>query len=403
MRIAIVNWSNRRFGGTGTYLSSLMPALAGAGHEIAFLHEVEEPGDQPRLPIPTTSPSWSVSALGLERAIQSMREWRPDVLYAHGLLDPDVEEKTLDVAPAVFFAHDYYGTCISGAKTFTRPIVQPCARQFGWQCLGQYYSRGCGGLSPITMVTQFVKQRDRLELLRRYAAIVTHSSHMQEEYIKHGLAATRVFKVKYGSKIGAAESVRVRAPRDPGAPWQLLFVGRMDKLKGGRELLSALPRVVQRLNRPLLLTFAGDGPQRASWQTLAADLTRREPRLTVDFRGWIGRDALDGVFAGADLLVLPSLWPEPLALVGLEAARHSVPTVAFDVGGISDWLKSGTNGLLAPGNPPTVDGLVDALATVVSDPALHRRLTEGAARLSGDFSFDVHLELLQSVFDEVVH
>ena len=181
-----------------------MPALAAAGHEIALLHEVEEPGDQPRLPIPAASPAWSVSELGLDRTIQALREWHPQVIYAHGLLDPAVERETLEIAPAVFFAHDYYGTCISGSKTFTRPVVQPCDRRFGWQCLGQYYAKGCGGLSPITMVTQFVKQRDRLELLRRYAAIVTHSSHMQAEYIKHGLAATRVFKVSYGSQTGRA-------------------------------------------------------------------------------------------------------------------------------------------------------------------------------------------------------
>jgi glycosyltransferase involved in cell wall biosynthesis len=378
-----------------------MPALLESGHQVALFHEVEEPGDQPPLPIPATSPAWSVSALGLDRAVGALREWQPDVLYAHGLLDPDVERRTLDVAPAIFFAHDYYGTCITGSKTFTRPIIQPCTREFGWQCLGQYYARGCGGLSPVTMVTQFVKQRNRLDLLRRYAAIVTHSRHMQAEYIKHGLAATRVFKVKYGSPLGLASSSRV--PRNPKAPWHLLFVGRMDMLKGGRELLTALPQVVQRLSQPLRLTLAGDGPQRTAWETLARALLKREPRLTVDFRGWIGRDELDRVFDAADLLVLPSLWPEPLALAGLEAARHAVPAVAFDVGGISDWLINGTNGVLAPGNPPTVAGLVDALTAVMSDTGLHRRLSEGAARLSDDFSFEGHLELLQKVFDEVVH
>jgi glycosyltransferase involved in cell wall biosynthesis len=401
MRIAIVNWSNRLFGGTGTYLSALMPALQDAGHSVALLHEVDEPRDQPRLSLSGASPCWSVSTLGLERAISSMRDWRPDVLYAHGLLNPSVEEKTLDVAPAVFFAHDYYGACISGAKTFTRPIVQPCARRFGWACLAQYYARGCGGLSPITMITQFAKQRDRLDLLRRYSAIVTHSTHMRKEYVNQGLDATRVFNVKYGSKLGMPDGPPTRSPRDPEATWHLLFIGRMDQLKGGRELLLALPRVAQRFGRPLRLTLAGDGPQRARWEALARDLVRREPSLSIDFRGWIGRGAVNELFAVADLLVLPSLWPEPLALVGLEAGRHALPAVAFDVGGISDWLKSGTNGWLAPGNPPTVDGLVDALVHVLSEPGLHRRLTEGAARLSDDFSFDRHVRLLQDVFDQV--
>ena len=100
---------------------------------------------------------------------------------------PQVERRTLDIAPAVFFAHNYYGTCISGAKTFKNPVVTPCDRRFGWQCLAQYYPRRCGGWNPVTMVRLFRQQRDRLELLSRYGAIVTHSAHMQNEYVNHGL------------------------------------------------------------------------------------------------------------------------------------------------------------------------------------------------------------------------
>ena len=117
----------------------------------------------------------------------------------------EVERRTLDIAPAVFFAHNYYGTCISGAKTFKNPVVTPCDRRFGWQCLAQYYPRRCGGWNPVTMVRLFRQQRDRLELLSRYGAIVTHSAHMQNEYINHGLTASRVFNVKYGSDLEHAE------------------------------------------------------------------------------------------------------------------------------------------------------------------------------------------------------
>ena len=48
------------------------------------------------------------------------------------------------------------------------------------------------------MVRQYRQQRDRLALLPRYRAIVTHSTHMQKEYINHGLHASRVFNVRYG-------------------------------------------------------------------------------------------------------------------------------------------------------------------------------------------------------------
>jgi hypothetical protein len=197
MRIAILNWSNRRIGGTGTYLSAVLPYLQRAGHDVALWHEVDTPVDYDLIPLPKGAPSWSVGALGLEPAIASLDEWKPSLLYAHGLLDPVVESRVLDIAPAVFFAHNYYGTCVSGTKTFKSPVVTPCGRQFGWRCLANYYPRRCGGWSPITMVRQYRQQRDRLALLPRYRAIVTHSTHMQKEYINHGLHASRVFNVRY--------------------------------------------------------------------------------------------------------------------------------------------------------------------------------------------------------------
>src|SRR5574341_751243 len=120
MRIAILNWSNRRIGGTGSYLSAVVPRLQHAGHEIALWHEVNTPAEYDPIPMPAGAPIWSMTDLGLEPALAQLTSWRPDLLYAHGLLDPAVERRTLEIAPAVFFAHNYYGTCISGAKTMRR-------------------------------------------------------------------------------------------------------------------------------------------------------------------------------------------------------------------------------------------------------------------------------------------
>jgi glycosyltransferase involved in cell wall biosynthesis len=401
VRIAILNWSNRRIGGTGTYLSAVMPCLQRAGHEVGLWHEVNTPADYALIPLPSDAPVWSVADLGLEPALAGLASWQPHLLYSHGMLDPEIERRTLDIAPAVFFAHNYYGTCISGAKTFKNPVVTPCDRRFGWQCLAQYYPRRCGGWNPVTMVRLYRQQRDRLELLSRYRAIVTHSEHMQNEYINHGLTASRVFNVKYGSDFGQTPGEPpVVSAADEARPWRLLFVGRMDELKGGRELLESLPHVVSALNRPVHLTFAGDGPQRASWTAFATAICR-DPRIQVTFTGWVGRSEVDTLFARSDLMVLPSLWPEPLALVGLEAARHRLPVAAFAVGGVGEWLTPGRNGYLAPGNPPTVQGLTAAIVACLRDPLTHARLREGAGRLSADFSFETHVELLLRAFNDV--
>ena len=79
------------------------------------------------------------------------------------------------------------------------------------------------------------------------------------------------------SDLGTEMSTRVTSAvcdaRPASEPWRVLFVGRMDRLKGGQELLSArcaLARPAAGCDR-ISLSFAGDGPQRMSWERLAAE------------------------------------------------------------------------------------------------------------------------------------
>lgn len=420
MRIAVINWSRRRVGGVETYLNTIIPELSRAGHEIGFWSEVDEPTERGQIGLPDETSAWCVAAMGRERALAALRDWQPDVIYTHKLSDPELEREVLNLAPSVFFAHDYNGTCISGDKTFKFPTVQPCSRRFGWQCLMHYFPRRCGGLSPITMFKLYGLQSMRLENLRRYDAIVTHSDHMLSELINHGLSPQRAYNFPYYvqaanpremlshrsaqsddasliSKTTAAEKV---IPEEPERDcWHLLFSGRMEYLKGGHVFIDALPEVAAALNKPLRVTFAGDGRERQTWEKRAARL--RNQKLDFEFIGWVDRRRIEELLAACDLLVVPSLWPEPFGLVGPEAGLFGVPVAAFDVGGIPDWLANGVNGYLASGVPPTSSGLAQAIIKCLSDPLHHTRLRRGAFEAAQQFNIKNHLAALLEVFTNV--
>jgi glycosyltransferase involved in cell wall biosynthesis len=397
MRILIANWSCRRAGGTETYLGQIMSRLAGRGHEVGFCFEVDEPDGRPLIPLPDDVLRVQLRP-DVPRALDTIRSWRPDVIYAHGLLEPDDEARLLEMAPAVFAAHSYYGTCISGEKTHKFPIVRPCSRRFGPACLALYFPRRCGGLSPLTMVTAYDRQRRRLALLHRYVCAVTVSAHMSGEFLRHGVAGGRVFTLPH---YGAADEDQVadaRAGRlSPGTPVRMTFVGRMDRLKGGRVLLDALPRVRAGSGRPLQLTFAGDGPVRESWEGHARMVMSQVTGLSVEFAGWLQQDALTRRLAATDVVVMPSLWPEPFGLVGPEANRHGVPVVAFATGGIPEWLHDGVNGCLAPGDPPTADGLADALIRCLRSLESSDALRRGALAAGRSRRDDQHLDALLEI------
>jgi glycosyltransferase involved in cell wall biosynthesis len=174
----------------------------------------------------------------------------------------------------------------------------------------------------------------------------------------------------------------------------------MDHVKGGSILIEAASKATSILNRPLHLTFAGDGPERRSWEHTARRISAKHPNVTVDFPGWVTIEKRENLLTRVDLLVIPSLWPEPFGMVGIEAGLRRTPAAAFAVGGIPEWLTDGVNGHLAPGDPPTASGLAEAIVRCFEDPDHYRALSSGALEIGRRFTLDRHLDALLDVFAE---
>jgi glycosyltransferase involved in cell wall biosynthesis len=385
LRVAVASWSSRRVGGIEDYLSLVIPALHSAGVATAFWSELDDPADRPRIAMPPGVTELCAARSGIEPALKALLDWRPDVIYIQGMLEAAVERRLMELAPAVRFLHTYSGTCISGGKTFTRPTVTACDRAFGWPCLLHYFPHGCGGRSPVTMWRQFQRQTDQLGTLRHYTNILTHTAHMQAEMAKHGIRADVVpFPVQGPAHNGASQ------PSHP--TWRLLYAARMDFLKGGRFLLEALPFVAVEAKRTVTLTLAGDGPERSALEVRARAVAA--PNVTTNFTGWVSQQHVDLLMRNSDLLVVPSVWPEPFGSVGPIAAQHGLPAAAYAVGGIGEWLTDGINGHLAPAHPPTAGGLARAIVRCLEDPRHYNSLRNGAREMAERFTMAHHLPAL---------
>ena len=395
MRVAVASWTSRYAGGIESYLGAVMPAMRHAGLDVSFFHEADEPAQRATIDLADGVPVFSVASSGVEGAVGQLAKWKPDVVYIHGLHDVSTANRLLDVAPSVTFVHTYIGTCISGTKTHMSPRPIACSRRFGPACLALYLPRGCGGSNPVTMVQLYRSHRQRQQTLVKQAAVITHSDHMKDELARHGISAS---VVSYPISMRAA---------DPDAPSDvandILFAGRMDRVKGGAMLLDALPQIARELNRPLRVQFSGDGPDRSLWERLAAGIQARAAEISIRFPGWSDETQLSWQMKTSRLLVVPSLWPEPFGSVGMAAARCGVPAAAFGVGGIPQWLHDGVNGHLAPATPPTAVGLADAVVRCLRDPEHYEQLSRGAREMAARFTMERHLPDLMNVFERVVH
>ncbi len=391
MRILIVSSHAAVVGGVERYLQALLPTLTQQGHSVGFAFEYPpSAASEPVDAAGTFEGHWCLTELGIEELLSRVAAWKPDVVYAHGLQSTSLESKLLDRFPVALFAHDYYGTCATGRKCHLFPKPQTCHRRFGPMCLALHYPARCGGLSPVTALRNYYFQARRAQLLPRYHAVLVASRHMCSEFLNHGVESRRLFVVPLPPTRDVPE-VREPEPRLPTG--RLLFLGRLTDLKGAHYLIKAVNQAERELGRPLTLTIGGTGPEQTRLQALASRLG-----VKADFVGWLNPERRTEMMRQAELLVLPSLWPEPFGLVGIEAGCLGLPAVGFAVGGIPEWLIPGQSGELAPGDPPTVAGLTEAIVRALQATEHYRHLCRGAWEVAKKFTMQEHLAKLEYLF-----
>ncbi len=390
MRILIANCHRAVVGGIEKYLQALVPALVERGHAVAMLYEYGAGEDADTVDPPGAGfPVWCWRDQSPSSILEEVTRWNPDVIYSNGLDSQALEDFVLATGPAVFFAHVYHGTCATGMKWHYSPVPEPCQRVFGPMCLVLHYPRRCGGLNPLTAWRSFQKQAEHHARLADYQSIVVASNHMRGEFEQHGVSPEKLHLAPLPI-IGVRPENIDRSSRP--APCSILFAGRLTNMKGPNYLINAIPLAAQQLGRPLTLTIAGEGGERASLEAQAA-----EAGLEVRFTGWVDTEEMTELMCQADLLAVPSLWPEPFGLVGIEAGCSALPAVGYAVGGIPDWLIAGRTGEIAPGDPPTVQGLADAMVRALADPEHYARLSRGAWELSQQFTLERHLAQLEKI------
>jgi glycosyltransferase involved in cell wall biosynthesis len=389
----IVNSHRGLVGGVERYLQMVMPALAQRGHTLGFVYEYDRDSGNESVDQNTSGiTTWSLAEMDLADIARRVENWKPDVVYLHGIQNGAFEAALKKAYPCVFYAHNYHGTCATGRKSHMFPHACPCDRTLGPMCLVLHYPRRCGGLNPVTAWVQYRREVEINSGLGGYRAILVASTHMQREYLRHGVRPDRL----YLAPLPASEMAPEIPPERRAQEGSLLFVGRLTDMKGVGHLIHAIPSAARRLQRDLVLTIAGDGPDRGRLEEMA-----RRSGIQVEFTGWIDAERRLALMRRAELLVVPSVWPEPFGMVGTEAGCTGLPSVGYAVGGIPDWLIAGQTGELAPGDPPTVEGLSEAIVRALADPDHYARLCYGAWEKARSFTLDGHLERLEAILEKV--
>ena len=183
-----------------------------------------------------------------------------------------------------------------------------------------------------------------------------------------------------------------RPARRPAAPFEILCVGRLVGAKGQSVLIEAVDRLT-RSGRRVCLRLVGDGPDR---DRLQIDVARRHLADVVVFEGGVAQDHIRALYAQADAFALAS-FAEGIPVVLMEAMAMEIPCVTTAITGIPELIRDGRDGLLVA--PSDVAALSAALARLIDDPALARRLgAAGRQRVLDAYHLPRNLDRLAGIF-----
>lgn len=399
MKVLLINsvWGGHP-GGIESYITQVIQLLHRHGHQPTLVYGrrkgqaagVSQPlAGEYELPGLEKLPGKGNAALP-GRLLDLAASVAPDVIFVQDMVHYAALTALQQAWPVVVMFHDYRPICL---KETRRDFFIPrlCDAPLGLGCLlrGHFLRRSAAG--SLRPRLQSLKQaRRRLAVLQQCHQTLVASDHVRSAYLRNGFTAERLSTLPLFTS---------EQPFDPASSYprekMILFVGRLtDRYKGADLLLE----VLQRCRQDVRLVIAGEGRYAARIRSLAA---KREVSHRVRFMGWVQGEALQQLYRQAMAVVMPSLWAEPFGLVGLEAMANGTPVVAFEVGGIPQWLRENVTGFMVPWLDTAA--MAERIDRLAANPVLVRQMgVAGRERIRSEFSELFYLEGLLASFTRAI-
>jgi D-inositol-3-phosphate glycosyltransferase len=171
----------------------------------------------------------------------------------------------------------------------------------------------------------------------------------------------------------------------------VLYVGRIEPLKGVDTLIQAMSCLQWKEERPVHLAIIGGDPA-ASPREMSAEMARLQKLCddlsvgqTVVFLGKRDQDKLPYYYSAAELVVMPSHY-ESFGMVALEAMACGTPVVASEVGGLAYLVRDGETGFTIPDQEP--DMLCEKISWLLNDLDLHATMSQRAVEYAQDYAWE---------------
>ena len=356
-----------------------------------------------RPPVPGIGPIYlneRFSAIFGSYLSERLARTRYDLVHAQHVLSilPAIPAAKAAGVPVVSTIRDFWPVCFWDTSLSGSEICPGCSRENLRNCT----RRRTPAMWPMSMAFipyMALTLRRRRATLARSDAVICVSDWVRQALLERAaeLDPARVMRVPNFVDCETLQNDDGGRPRGnvleetglAGKPY-LLYAGKLARNKGVISML----RAIRQGGVSLPLVAAAKGELREEFEAEAS-------RLGVDLRmiGWRTNDEVHDLMRGATALLFPSLWPEPLSRVLLEATALGTPIVATATGGTTDIVRDGETGLLVSDEA----GFSNALLRVVNESAFRLKLFD-RARAHARIHFDQGpvLDRLESVYKKAI-
>ena len=318
--------------------------------------------------------TWNREAVkAVSRTIAS---FHPDIIHIHSVTESSAAYTPLfGSIPSVMTVHNF---------GFIDPSVTnlPSLKSYE-KDLGPYFTR--------SISARFIVERIRHRFVKKQLSKIDcflPVSHFLEDVIHEYAPAWKTQVIHPG--------VPMTVPTPPPKEPVLLAIGRMVPEKGFTDLLDILPTIISSVPK-VQLFLVGDGPELA---TLKYRAHKNGLMEHIKFLGNVDTNDVTHLYKKSRAIVVPSHWPEPFGLIGPEAMMAGRPVVAYNVGGISEWLTDQKTGYLV--NPGNKNLLAQSLIRILTDSPEYLKLAQGAIEKGTFFSVELYAKRQESIYNEML-
>lgn len=373
MKIVMVNDYQDNIGGTETYMYTLIKELEKKGHEvILFTSDVTSQ----EYFSPGYNKSFFKYVLRLFNFFyfwkfrKFIKETNPDVIHIHNIYN--------EITPSIllFLNHHAVLMTVHGSqmvspvslqtertgKPCKNPICEGCTNCIGWK--GSMYE----------LIKRFVYRL----LLHKVKLYIAPSNYLKS--VLEQKKYTPVIRIYNGIHLFSYEKL-IHSQN-------LLYVGRLTTEKGVLVLIDAFKKVIKKIPDAQLM-IVGKGYLK---EEIENKIQKTQLEKHISFAETVNADSMKTFYAEATVVIIPSIYPDNLPTVGLEALSVGRPVIGSRIGGIPEIIKHNETGVII--DPNNTNQLATGIITLLSSRKSLEKMSKNARKFA-ETNFDIRSHVTQ--------